>query len=91
MPRYFLDFTDTGELLRDDEGMELVDLEAARMEALASLGEIAKDQLRDGDRRDFIIDIRERLTTPLSCKTGGPVPGAMGGRLRWRMQPCGRR
>jgi hypothetical protein len=48
MPRYFLDFTDTGELLRDDEGMELVDLEAARMEALASLGEIAKDQLRDG-------------------------------------------
>ena len=55
MPRYFLDFTDTGELLRDDEGMELVDLEAARMEALASLGEIAKDQLRDGDHRDFII------------------------------------
>ena len=61
MPRYFLDFTDTGELLRDDEGMELVDLEAARMEALASLGEIAKDQLRDGDRRDFIIDIRETI------------------------------
>ena len=30
--RYFLDFTDTGELLRDYEGMELVDLEAARME-----------------------------------------------------------
>ena len=26
MPRYFLDFTDTGELLRDNEGMELVDL-----------------------------------------------------------------
>jgi hypothetical protein len=25
--RYFLDFTDTGELLRDYEGMELVDLE----------------------------------------------------------------
>ena len=31
--RYFLDFTDTGELLRDYEGMELVDLEAARMES----------------------------------------------------------
>lgn len=45
MPRYFLDFTDTGELLRDYEGMELVDLEAARLEALAALGEIAKDQL----------------------------------------------
>ena len=59
MPRYFLDFTDTGELFRDNEGMELVDLEAARMEALAALGEIAKDQLRDGDHRDFVIDIRE--------------------------------
>jgi hypothetical protein len=33
--------------------MELVDLEAARMEALAALGEIAKDQLRNGDQRDF--------------------------------------
>jgi Domain of unknown function (DUF6894) len=31
LPRYFLDFTDTGELLRDHEGMELVDLEAARL------------------------------------------------------------
>ena len=31
MPRYFLDFTDTGELLGDHEGMELVDLEAARL------------------------------------------------------------
>ena len=71
--RYFLDFTDTGELLRDNEGMELVDLEAARMEALAALGEIAKDQLRDGDHRDFIIDIREGagpvvLTVSLSLR-----------------------
>jgi hypothetical protein len=40
--------------------MELVDLEAARMEALAALGEIAKDQLRNGDQRDFVIDIRRR-------------------------------
>ena len=29
------------------------------MEALAALGEIAKDQLRDSDQRDFVIDIRE--------------------------------
>jgi Domain of unknown function (DUF6894) len=75
MPRYFLDFTDTGELLRDDEGMELVDLEAARMEALASLGEIAKDQLRDGDRRDFIIDIRETINNAAllqNRRTGAP-------------------
>jgi hypothetical protein len=29
------------------------------VEALAALGEIAKDQLRDRDQRDFVIDIRE--------------------------------
>ena len=56
--------------------MELVDLEAARLEALAALGEIAKDQLRDGDHRDFVIDIREGagpvvLTVSLSLRVNG--------------------
>jgi hypothetical protein len=55
--------------------MELVDLEAARMEALAALGEIAKDQLRDSDQRDFVIDIREGagpvvLRVSLSLRVG---------------------
>lgn len=38
MPRYFFDGTDTGTTCRDDEGIELVDLEAARREALEALG-----------------------------------------------------
>ena len=65
--------------------MELVDLEAARMEALAALGEIAKDQLRDGDHRDFVIDIREGagpvvLTVSLSLqieRKGKPRPASV--------------
>jgi hypothetical protein len=60
VPRYFFDVTDTGkQLLRDREGTELVDLEAARREALETLGGIARDELRDGDDRDFVIELRE--------------------------------
>lgn len=59
MPLYFFDVTDNGEGLPDTEGTELADLEAAREEALATLGEIARDRLPDGDRREFVIKIRD--------------------------------
>jgi hypothetical protein len=64
---------DTGDTLRDSEGMELPSLAAARKEALTTLGEIAKDELPDGDRRDFVITIREGsgpviLTASLSLR-----------------------
>ena len=41
-----------------------MDLEAARREALEALGGIARDELFNGDHRDFAIDIR---------KDSGPV------------------
>jgi hypothetical protein len=56
MPRYFFDTTDTGLSQTDDEGTELADLEAARGEALAMLGGIARDELPDGD---VIVRIRD--------------------------------
>jgi hypothetical protein len=59
MPRYFFDVTDSGETSRDSEGVEFPSLEAARQEALKTLGEIAKDELPDGDRREFSIRIRD--------------------------------
>src|SRR4051812_47393016 len=43
MPMYFFDITDNGKGFPDTEGTELIDLEAAREEALASLGEIARE------------------------------------------------
>jgi hypothetical protein len=58
MPRYFFDVTDAGEASIDDIGVELPSLEAARREALQTLGEIAKDELPNGDHRQFSIDIR---------------------------------
>jgi|KBSSwiS6_1023812.scaffolds.fasta_scaffold124281_1 hypothetical protein len=64
------DETDSGrEPFRDEQGMELPDLKAARFEAL----DIAKDELPDGDVRSFVIDIREGegpivLTASLSLR-----------------------
>jgi hypothetical protein len=58
MPRYFFDTTDTGMSHTDDEGTELANLDAARSEALAMLGGIARDELPDGDAREFIVRIR---------------------------------
>jgi hypothetical protein len=39
--------------------MLLANLEEGRQDALRTLGEIVKDKLPDGDRRHFLIDIRE--------------------------------
>lgn len=64
MPLFYFDVRDGDRFFQDQEGTELPSLEAARAEALTTLGEIAKGQLPDGDRREFVISIRK----------GGPEP-----------------
>jgi hypothetical protein len=73
MPRFFFDVSDSGRGFPDTEGTVLADLEHAREEALETLGQIAKDELPDGDRREFTIDIRSEagqilLTASLSLR-----------------------
>jgi hypothetical protein len=58
MPLYLFDTADTGLSHTDDEGIELDGLETARDEALALLGGIAKDELPDGDAREFVVRVR---------------------------------
>ena len=65
MPRYFFDVVDGLRSTPDPQGTEFANLEAAREEALATLGEIAKDELPDGDHRDFQISIRDDSGTVL--------------------------
>jgi hypothetical protein len=65
VPRYFFDVTDSGKVSVDMEGVEFDSLEDARGEALRTLGEIAKDELPDGDHRQFSIEIREGGGAPL--------------------------
>ena len=43
----------------DRVGLELDDLAAAKEEAKKTLPEIVKDELPDGDRRDFIVDVKD--------------------------------
>jgi hypothetical protein len=65
MPLYFFDVTDTGRTSHDNRGMELPSLIEARREALRALADIAKDELPNGDYRDFTIHIRENDGPPL--------------------------
>ena len=59
MPLFYFDINDGDCLIRDDEGTDLVDSRAARNEAIGVLPSIAKDELPDGDRRDFVSEVRD--------------------------------
>jgi hypothetical protein len=48
MPRYFLHIQDSGEVIRDEEGMDLPDLAAARDEAIAGARSILADGAKAG-------------------------------------------
>jgi hypothetical protein len=64
MVHYFFDLWHSGKELPDETGADFPNLEEATSEALTTLGEMARDCLRNGDRRDTVISIREE---------GGPV------------------
>jgi hypothetical protein len=71
MPRYYFDFTDHGKRVSDTDGTVFADIEAARTEALCTLGGIAKDELANGDQRLFVVEIhdgdgRAQITASLS-------------------------
>ncbi len=55
MPRYFFDIHDGEDFTPDYVGIELEGLEAAKAEAKKALPDIAKDEMPDGDRRDFVV------------------------------------
>jgi hypothetical protein len=61
MPRFFFDIHDGEDFTPDRQGLDLDDLEAAKEEAKKTLPEIVKDEIPDGDRRDFTIDVRRSL------------------------------
>jgi hypothetical protein len=58
MPRYFFDIDDGEIVTEDDEGLEVDGLAMARDRAIAVLPNIARDVLPDGDRRTFIVTVR---------------------------------
>ncbi len=59
MARYYFDSFDGVELSRDELGRDLPTREAARHEAQRIVAEVVGQQLPDGHRRDFIVDVRD--------------------------------
>jgi hypothetical protein len=59
MPRFFFDIHDGENFTPDREGLDLDDLDAAKAEAKKTLPEIVKEEMPDGDRRDFTVDVKD--------------------------------
>ncbi len=59
MPRFFFDYHDGDHSNIDCEGLEIDSLDEAREYALAALGDVAHDELPDGDSRQFTITGRD--------------------------------
>lgn len=59
--RYYFDIRDGDDFARDDIGLELQDVVAARLQATVALTEMARDYLpTDGDHRRLVIQVRRR-------------------------------
>ena len=59
MSRYFFDSRDGDHVIRDDDGIELDGIEAARDEAALALRDLAKDALPGSTRREVAIEVRD--------------------------------
>ena len=65
MPRYYFDVVDASGLVRDTEGMEFDDMDAAVAEARRALGSMVKDALSDGSEHPIEIRIRDGDEGPI--------------------------
>jgi hypothetical protein len=59
MARYYFDIENGGRAIKDNEGMELSDLKAARDAAISVLPDIAREELPDGANHDFMAWVRD--------------------------------
>ncbi len=74
MPRFFIDTSDGDLSLRDEDGYDLPDMQAARVAAIDALPGMARDKLPDGERRAFRAAVRgadgQLLYTASLCFVG---------------------
>jgi len=59
MPRFFFDTYDDERYVPDQDGLDLKDIEAAKMEAQKALPDMAKDALPGGNHRSFVVNVRD--------------------------------
>jgi hypothetical protein len=66
MPRYYFHLYDGPDVVPDDTGMDLADIQEARIEAIKSARDILADQLRAGEALDGqLIEIADEKGTVL--------------------------
>jgi hypothetical protein len=59
VPLYFFDTRDNSHFIRDDVGLELPSLRAARDQAALSLAELAHDVLPGSVARNLAVEVRD--------------------------------
>jgi hypothetical protein len=59
MARYYFDLYNSTGSFSDDEGLDLLNREAVRWEAIRVLPDIARDELPDGDAVNFEVRVRD--------------------------------
>ncbi|WP_102958382.1 DUF6894 family protein [Mangrovicella endophytica] len=79
MPRFFIDMSDDETFSRDDAGLVFKDVEEAKNAAVATLADMAREALPDGDARTFLAIIRGEdggmlLQANLTLKVTSLVP-----------------
>ena len=59
MPRFYFDFDDSGGTFIDEDGKEFADLDAAKREAFAALGDAGRDFTRHPSGGHLTIRVRD--------------------------------
>ena len=59
LARYFFDTFDGTRLVPDTEGLELQNVEMAKVEARKALPDLARDAILDGDQKTFMVSVRD--------------------------------
>ena len=68
VPRYFFHTRDGQTVFRDDVGVELPDLEAAKLIASDSLAELAREVIPGTDRRVLIVEVTDERRPLLEAR-----------------------
>ena len=59
MPRFYIDTSDQNRFVRDEDGIELEDVDAAMNAAADGLADMARDTLPGGEGRTFVAIVRD--------------------------------
>lgn len=67
MPRYFVDVAENSNIVEDEVGSDLPNLEAGRKLALRALAEVARDYVQSGSNQTFIATVRDESGASSYC------------------------